>query len=273
MKNFILLLFIFSIPAMHAQRKPKIKGNKNVIEVQESLPPFNAIELKDDLEIHLQNSAEEGYNIKADENLIDVLKFKVEDGTLVISSFYKITSKKKLDITINYNDISALTLYDGRVIANDVLTADELFVNTYESSNLELTADAQLININMEGNSSGDFNLNGTEVNFVLKDRIDVRVYTVSELNNIKMYKNASVKMEGTTTEFHANLFESSSLNGEKLEADKIFLISQDSASAKVNALSDFELSSSGSSKTYLYGNPKVEIIEFLDTSELHKEQ
>ncbi len=273
MKNFILLLIIFSASVIYAQRKPKIKGNKSVIEVQESLPTFNAIELRDDLEIRLQNSAEEGYDIKADDNLIDVLKFSVEDGTLVISSFYKITSKKMLEITINYKYLNALTLHDGSVRTNGVLTTDELFVNTYESSNLELSADAELININMEGNSSGDFNLNGTEMNFVLKDKTDFRVYAVSELSNIKMYNNSSAKMEGTATELHANLFESASLKGEKLEADKVFLISQDASSANVYALSDFELTSSGSSKTHLYGGPKIQITEFSDTSELHKEE
>lgn len=273
MKNFFLFLIIFSVSAIYAQRKPKIKGNKNVIEVQESLPPFNAIELRHDLEVRLQNSSEEGYEIKADDNLIEVLKFKVEEGTLVITSFYNITSKKKLEITINYNDISSLTLYEGEVRTNGVLTTDELFVNTYDASKLELTADVQLININMEGNSSGDFNLNGTEMNFVLKDKIDARVYSVSEMNNIKMYKNASAEMEGTATEFHANLFESAKLKGEKLAADKVFLISQDGVSANVSALNTFELTSSGSSKIHLYGDPKIEIIDFLDTSELHKEQ
>ena len=273
MKNVLFLLTFLCCVQVYSQRKPKIKGNKSVIDVQQSLPPFNAIELKDDLDIRLQSAAEEGYSITADDNLIDVLKFNVEDSTLVISSFYNITGKKKLEITVNYNYINAITLYDGRVEMDGVITSDELYINTYESSKLELNADAQLINVNMEGNSSGDFNLNGAEMNFVLKDRIDVRIYTVSEVNNIKMYKNASAKMEGTAGELHVNLFENANLKGEKLEADKVYLIAQDSPSADIFAKKDFELTASGSSKTHLYGDPKIEIVEFLDTSELHKEK
>jgi len=272
MKNILFLFALILCFQAFSQRKPKIKGNRDVVEVEEFLPAFSAIELKDDLEIRLQNAAEEGYTIKADDNLIDVLKFSVEDSTLVISSFYNITGKKKLEITINYTSINALTLYDGRIVMDGVIAADELYVNTYESAKLELNADADLININMEGNSSGDFNLNATETNFVLKDRIDVRIYTVSELNNIKMYKNASAKMEGTANELHGNLFENSRLKGEKLLAEKVLLNVQDSPSADVNAVMDFELTSSGSAKTHLFGNPKISILEFLDTSELHKE-
>lgn len=256
-----------------AQRKPKIKGNKNVIDYQEDLPPFNAIELQDDLEIRVQDGAREGYAITADDNLIDVLKFSVEDSTLVISSYYKITRKKKLDITVYYNYLEALTLYDGRVVMDGTINSDELYINTYESAKLQLNADAGLVNINMEGNSSGEFNLNAGETNFVLKDRIDVKVYSVSGVSSVKMYKNASVKIEGTTDELHANLFESSNFKGQKLEAAKVFLNAQDAAKSDVFALEELELSSAGSSETHLYGNPVITIHRFGDTSKLLKEK
>ena len=79
----------------YAQRKPKIKGNRNVVEVKEDLPSFNAIRLDDNLEVYLQEGAAEGYVVEADDNLLDILKFRVVDGTLNISSFYNIRSRKK----------------------------------------------------------------------------------------------------------------------------------------------------------------------------------
>ena len=96
-KNTIVFLALVFCFQAFAQRKPKIKGNKKVVEVVEELPPFNAIELNDDLKIFLEKSSSEAFIIKADDNLIDVLKFKVVDSTLIITSFYKIISKKKLD--------------------------------------------------------------------------------------------------------------------------------------------------------------------------------
>ncbi|SDM46925.1 GIN domain-containing protein [Kriegella aquimaris] len=273
MKNLIVLCTLIFCFQAFAQRKPKIKGNKNVVEVVENLPPFNGIKLNDDLEIVLQKSSQEGYQITADDNLIDVLKFDVQDNTLVISSYYKITSKKKLDITINYFELNNIAMNDGRIRMKDVIKSDELNVNTYGSSKLELTADAPFININMEGNSSGDFNLDGDSVNIVLKDRIDVQVYSGSDSNTIKMYKNASLKMEGTANTFMVNLLENANLKAERFEANNVTLNSNDSSTAIVNALDTFELSSSGSSKVYLYGKAKITILDFLDTSELHKEK
>jgi hypothetical protein len=271
-KIVFLFIFIFCFQA-YSQRKPKIKGNRDVVEVQESLPPFRAIELNDDLEISLQQAPEEGYTIKADDNLIDVLKFQVEDSTLVISSFYNITGKKKLDITVNYNYLEALTLRDGDIRMEDAIVSDELSVNTYESAKLQLNAESSQIIINMEGNSSGDFTLTGDEMNFVLKDRVDARIYTDSDMNHLKMYKNASARMEGTVNDFNINLFGNSRLEGQRLEADSVIAILQESSNAEVNAKKDFELSSSGSSKAYLYGDGKIKVIDFLDTSELHKKK
>ncbi|TMM58278.1 DUF2807 domain-containing protein [Maribacter algarum] len=273
MKNIVVLLSLLLCVQVFAQRKPKIKGNKNVIEVTESLPAFNAIELNDDLDINLVKANQEGYSLTIDDNLVDVLKFKVEDNTLVISSFYKITSKKKLDITVNYYDISSLKLRDGRILMKDVIETDELTIETYGSSKLQLNANTNFTNLTMEGNSSGDLSLEGDSLNITLKDRVDVSLYTTSQRNDIQMNSNASAKMEGTAYAMSVKLFDNANLKARKLDAEGVEVIAEGSPSARVYASKVFELTSRGSSKTYLSGDAEIDIIEFLDTSELHKEK
>ncbi len=56
MKRIIVLFIVFLPLLSWAQRKPKIKGNRQVTEVREELPPFNAIELNDNLDIELKKS-------------------------------------------------------------------------------------------------------------------------------------------------------------------------------------------------------------------------
>lgn len=271
MKRIIVIVVLCMSTYSYAQRKPKIKGNKNVIEVREDLPAFHAIELNDDLEIVLRKATNEGYTLLADDNLIDVLKFSVADSTLVISSFYKITSKKKLEIVVYYNELDALTLRNGDISMKDVISADKLVVNTSGAAKLELNATADIIDINMEGNSAGDFNVASDSLNLVLKDRIDAKIYATGEKNTILMYKNASVKLEGTTDVLTAKLYGNSSLKAEKLESTEAWLVSEDSPNARINVIDDFQLSSRGSSKTSIYGNPKITILDFLDTSQLNK--
>ncbi|MBT8283473.1 MAG: DUF2807 domain-containing protein, partial [Muriicola sp.] len=102
MLRLFTLVFIFNCIGIQAQRKPKIKGNREVTEVIKSLPSFSSIEIRDDLDIVLKRAPEESYRITADDNLVDVLKFEVENGVLVVSSFYQITAKKELSIEISY---------------------------------------------------------------------------------------------------------------------------------------------------------------------------
>ncbi|WP_298473660.1 DUF2807 domain-containing protein [uncultured Maribacter sp.] len=271
MKRIVLLLvFVFCVN-LHAQRKPKIKGNKNVVEVIQELPVFSSIELKDDLDINIQNTGVEGYVLNADDNLIDVLKFKVIDGTLHISSFYKITSKKKLEITVNYQSLNSITVRAGRIRMNDVVNSEELFVHMFESSKLELNANAPLVHVNMENNSSGDFNIDTDSLSVNLKDRIDVRLYTTSSFVSMDMQDTSSAKMDGTTNNLMVSLKGKSNLKAEKLQATSVIAALIESPTARVNAQEHLELTSSGSSKTYCYGEGKIILSEFLDTSELYR--
>ena len=164
-------------------------------------------------------------------------------------------------------------MYDGKIEMDGAVNAKDLYVDLHESAKLDLNADAEVFNINMEGNSSGEFNLKGQEINLVLKDRVDVKVFGTSDLSNVKLYKNATAILEGTTFELYANLFENSNLKAEKLESEAVYLTLEESATADINSTKILQLSSSGNARTHLYGEGKVEIIDFLDTSELHKEK
>ena len=274
MKKFALLIILLVISANgYSQRKPKIKGNKNVIEVREDLEPFNAIELVDDLDIVIQKATTEGYALELDDNLVDVLKFKVDNGTLKISSFYNITGKKKLEITIFFQELNSIRMINGKISMKDVISTDRLRVETFGTSRLELNATADIMDINMEEISSGDFNLASDSLNLTLKDRIDVKLYTTGASNNIYMYKNASAKVEGTTDFLMAKLYGDTSLKANDLQANYVLVVAEDSPDIEVRALNTLQLSSKGGTRTKLYGEPEITILDFLDTSRLEKER
>ncbi|MGB5821224.1 MAG: DUF2807 domain-containing protein [Saonia sp.] len=273
MKKIVVLILVLSNCFVYAQRKPKIKGNRTVTEVREVLPPFNAIALNDDLEITLQKSSDPGYFITADDNLIDVLKLEVVDSTLVISSFYKITAKKKLEITVNYTELEGITMREGKIGMQDILNSDKLYVNTFGYAILQLSGSASIMSITMEENSTGDFNLDSDSLNITLKDKVNAQIYSVGEKSTLEMHKNASAIMEGTTDSLQVKLTGNANLKAEKLEAATIVAKLEESVNARFYAYKNFELSSSGTSRTHLYGDPKVTILEFLDTSALFKKE
>lgn len=273
MKNTIIIFLVLFSIQLQAQRKPKIKGNKNVVEVREDLPAFNAIELKDDLEITLVKGETNGYAINADDNLIDVLKFKVTDGTLFISSFYRITAKKKLDITVRYNELRNITIRKGKIVAEQPIDADDLSINSYENAKLELNANAALMDINMEGNSSGNFNLDVDSLAIHLSDKVDARIYSVTERSSVDIKRSASVTLEGTTDELQIDATGSANLKAAKFEAANATLKTNGTAKVRVYAYKEFELAAKGASRIQLYGTPKITVTEFLDTVVLSKKK
>jgi hypothetical protein len=272
-KKVILFFLAFITLAVSAQRKPKIKGNKSIVNVNEDLPFFNAIEVKDDLEITLNETTIPGYSITADDNLIDILRFDVVDSTLIIRSFYKITTKKQLDITVNYNELERIVMQQGKLVTKNMINADELKISTYGTSKLELNAKAIMVYLNMEGTSSGNLNIQSDSIDLVLKDKINLNIYTTTGKGNIQMHNNTSVVAEGTADIMNIKLSGSSDLKAQKMETGVITAVLEETAKARVFAYKSIDISSSGSAKTYLWGNPKIILNEFLNTSELYKRE
>jgi len=268
----IILLLIALLPLFSmGQRKPKIKGSRIVTEVSEELPSFNAIVLNDNLDIVLERSYGPGYRVVADDNLIDILKFNVQDSTLIISSYYDVTAKKQFDITINYTDLRAITLKDGSVVSKDIIESDELFVDGFNQTRLDIKANAAVMDINLEDNSKGNFNVDVDSLNISMGHRAEAFVYAVNETGLVDLEGNATLAIEGTSDRIQAKLMGDAKLKGEKMEVGNLILTMENDPSAWVYAFRDLELSIKGNSKVYLYGTPQITVLEFLDTSQLIK--
>jgi len=273
MKKIIFVLIALAPIFLMAQRKPKIKGSRVVTEVREDLPAFNAVELNDNLNIILKKSFTEGYEITADDNLIDVLKFKVEDSTLLISSFYNITAKKKLEIIINFKNLEAITQRDGKIEMQGILLTDKLFINTFGSSKLNVKASASYATLNMENSSKGDFNFDIDSLAVTLKNKADAKIYGSTSVNTIDMYNTTALDIEGSTDSLNLKMYKNAKFVGQKLQAATVRAELKESVTARINAFEAIELISNGNSKTYLYGDPQITILEFLDTSQLLKKK
>lgn len=256
---------------VHAQRKPKIKGNKNVVEVREELPDFNRIELNDDLEISLQKSSEPGYTITADDNLIDILKLEVQDSTLVISSFYLITAKKKLEISVRYNELESIRVDKGKISAASIISADQLKLFTAGNSRADLQINAAVTIVEMEGNSKAQLNIDTDSLAVLLRDKIDADIYSVSRHKTLEMHDDALADIQGTSEILEITLDGSTKLRAQELNGTNVSLETGDTASARVRAQDQLKLTSSGNAKTFLYGEASLLIEVFSGNSELYK--
>lgn len=269
----LLILLLALTHVTHAQRKPRIKGNRDVTEVREYLPSYKAIELDENLDIILKKATEEGYGLTIDDNLVDVLKFDVKDSTLIIDSYYTITGKKKMEITVYYRELESLVVKDGSIFVGDRINTNKLYVNTYGTSKLQLDATASRVFLNMEQNSTGIFNVDADTLGITLRDRANAEIYSTGDAIGAELRQNSGATFEGTSGLLDAQLTDHASLKASGLEAAKARLRLEASTTARIYAFDALELSAKGSSKTFLYGQPKITINSFTDTAELQKEQ
>lgn len=268
----LLLFFMLLVGCMvYSQRKPKIKGNRNVIEVREALAPFNAVQLDDDLDINLQAGTTGEYIIEADDNLIDILKFEVENETLIISSYYKVTSKKKLNITVNFSELFRIDANEGNVVVSNRFSTEYLEVNTKGSGRVEIDVDADAMAITMNDNSQGNFKVDSDSLTIRLAENADLRLFGVMENTVLYMQRNSRADLEGFTNVFQFQLLDNSDLKAKRLEANSVQANLEGNASAEVLSTATVDLNSKGSSKTYVFGDSKINLLDFLDTSELYR--
>lgn len=271
MKRILLVVLLAVNVVAYAQRKPKIKGNRNVVEVKEDLPSFNAIRLDDNLEVYLQEGAAEGYVVEADDNLLDILKFRVVDGTLNISSFYNIRSRKKLRITVLFNRLNHIDITAGRILTSDKFRSDGLDVTISGMGKAELAVNVGTLNIKLEGNASGDINVEADSLNIEGRDKSKLKLYAVAESTTVQMMKNATAFLEGFSNDLTLKMTEQASLKAAQLETNRAVAFVEANTSAEVYVVDSLELNASGASKTYAYGAGSINLQEFLDTSELYR--
>ena len=86
-KQILLIVLTLISSITFAQKKEKIKGNKNVIINEYTIDAFNRIVIGEKFEIELLEGSEPSIFIEADENLHEVIDFIVTDSTLSFSTF------------------------------------------------------------------------------------------------------------------------------------------------------------------------------------------
>ncbi len=271
MKKIFLILFCLSLGTINAQRKPKIKGNKSVVEINESLEYFYKIQLDDDLDINLERSEEPGYTVTADDNLVDVLKFKVKDSTLIISAFYKITGKKELDIVVRFSQLGTIIMNEGFISSDETIATDEMILEFRGNSGADLRLSNEITSLRMNDNSKVQLNIEADSIAVIMNDKSMADIYAMSTGQSIRIEDNASANLEGMAETLQMNVMGNSRLKAESFQCERASLDLAETSTSRITINEHLELSMSETAKLYLYGNPQIDLRQFLDNSELYK--
>ncbi|HAT65778.1 MAG TPA: hypothetical protein DCS66_14500 [Flavobacteriaceae bacterium] len=273
-KLFLFSIFLLISFSVSAQKKPKIQGDKNVVDVYNSLGDFDSIEIGDGLEVSLSQAASNGYHLKTDENLVPMVQFEVIGNLLKVYTLNRIISSKALEINITVNQLTSLKLKEG-----STLTSKNKLI--FDSLDLEITDDSKMDSdlevgkgvFILSGHSDSEFLLRGQSINIVLNDNAKLKCEVVLETLAIEVNQKADLEIEGVTTDFKLIATGSSDIKAKKLKATNAILNSSNSSDVYIYAGKDLSIYASGKSEIYVYGNPNIQVEGLNDKSQIIKKK
>ena len=267
-----ILIFALSGSRLQAQKVPKIKGNRIVAPYKAPLEAFSAIVLDNDLKLNIVASDTSGVSMIADDNLPPVFKFKVKDSVLFISTYYRITASKQLDITLYTPTLDRVIISSGEL----GLTLDPRFKKTQLSlsGNATVAVAGTVPSFSVSGEEKSFVNINGSFNSLALEmtDRSTATIYgDVSATAQLNMRDKASLRWGGTLAFLTASFEGASELDGMELSISEASVHASGKSRLDLHVLSHLTYFSKEESQLDLYGTPRIDLLEFSGTSVLRK--
>ncbi|UAB80518.1 DUF2807 domain-containing protein [Marixanthomonas sp. SCSIO 43207] len=173
LKKSILIAFIAltaQLTVAQSWNKSKIKGNGNVTTKTVSTSDYDHIHVTGSMDVTLVHGDEGTITVKTDENLHEHLEISSNGNTLTISvkKDRSISTKKGIDITVPFKDLSEVSLVgSGDITATKTIKANDFDASVTGSGDVILKVETNSLNAKITG--SGDMKLTGKTENFELK--------------------------------------------------------------------------------------------------------
>lgn len=278
MKNrqFLILIFSLSICFItQAQKAKKVKGNRNVTTLHTPLNSFHTIIVDEDFEIDIIFNKVPSIEVEADENLHEFITFSVRDSVLSFNKTRRITSKKRLNIKVNYDDfLNNIETRDNSKIFS-LATMDLINTNlkTTGNSKAGLTIETKYFNFESHGKAKVDLNLTADSTNIVLNGNSKLNALIHSPILKADLYQRANANIEGESDDLLLRTDNNSQFNGKNFTVKNCNLYSEIASDTTIEVTDKIIVSLTGSSDLYLYNDPKIVIDKFTNTSKIQKRE
>ena len=142
----LIIIYIFSFSGCDSENAfGCFKKPGEIIEQEIHLDTFSLIEVHDEMDIYLINSAEQRVIIKAGKNLIPQIHLNVEADKLTISndnSCNWVRSPENPGIYIFSNDVAGIDIYDfANIYSEETLVLDKLSIFSDGTGNFDMNID------------------------------------------------------------------------------------------------------------------------------------
>ncbi|WP_162200407.1 GIN domain-containing protein [Kordia jejudonensis] len=256
-KQLITTILLFSIGFSFAQKKEKIKGNREVTTVIYELDAFTTLEIKEDLEIILINGTTSQVEINADENLHEVFTVEVVNETLRIATTKEIRSSKKLEIFVTISeDLKRIHVEnDAELKSLTTLTINNAEINAMGNAELKLKLKSDSLAINSYGKTKGRYEIDTNELILTAFEDASVKA-KVNATKVTSQVEFADVNVEGQTDSLFLEAKEKGEFIAPLFKSKEISVTTTEQAKVSINATEKIQIDAHDNSEIDLLGNP-----------------
>jgi len=272
-KYTAILLLLLSTTLTLAQKKDKIKGSKTVTVEQREVGNFEALEVEDNLKVHLERGEKTELKIEADDNLHDIISFDLKDNTLRIYTTKEAVNYKKLIVRVTYDsDLTLVTSKNEAVInAIEEIQLDEITFKTSDYSKLFLNVNTKKFILQADDKSKTELNLRSENTIIQLSKNAALKSLLTTFDLKIDLYQKSNATLEGNATKAIIRLDNNSNLTGNKLIVKDAEIITESYTNCSLFVETNVIIDAAGKSEIDLFGSPKIEMRQFSEEAKLFK--
>jgi len=211
--------------------------------------------------------------IKADDNLHDLIQTEVIDGTLYIKPIKEFSREKEQELKITFSDTLKNIILAGEVELESLqdLFLGDFKLETRKDAKAFLTLTAKEFNLIQNDDAKSELNITATNVIFQLNQSSEVKALVNAPVFNLDIYEKASARIDGDIQEFKVRADQSSKFDGENLTSITAELLAQGDSKVKINATDTLNVRANGKSEIEVFNEPQINLIEFKDEAVIAK--
>ncbi len=261
--SVVLLLFMGLLHTAQAQiGRSAVVGSGAVVSQTFDLPKFTGIAATASFDVYLKQDSKQAIEVKAQQNIIDVMLLEVKDGTLKLG-FKPNTSvrmKEAVKVYISLAELKRLVVSgSGNVRGEGVFNkSDQLDIVVSGSGDIALDFETKELRCAISG--SGDANLKGYANKHMIacSGSGDLVLDGNAEEQSITVNGSGNVKLFGSTEKQNFAVSGSGNLNATNLTTKQCNISITGSGNALVNVTEQLNVTIMGSGNVTYSGNPEV---------------
>lgn len=271
----IIVVIIIFLATSTITSQDKLKGNKILTTENRGISDFTKIEVIDDLNVTLVYNDEQSVTVETDSNLQSAILTIVNNGILTIRTDEVIGRNKGLNVYLKVNkNITKINTYNNATVSsNNSIIIDNLSINAYDSSEINLKLNSKDIAIIGKGSSKLNFEILSTNTTLNVEGYSKI-IGSVNTKNiALNMLDKASITLIGIADDLELESHGSTSFKGKDFTTKNATIKANNDSTIYISSTEKINLYSNNETEINIYANPEIIVHEFYDKAIIRKKE